>query len=254
LQLATCNLQLLLHGDNQTQSRNELTSIVVQAKKDKKEIIRFTGKDLTLESLTQALEGQSLFGQDRLVVIEEFLSQPKSKRKEEVIAYLTSLASSTPVLSQDTTPGVGCPKIDLVFWEKKTLTPAVLRKLPFIQKTKVFKIPRLVFKLVESLSPGNQKQSLSLLYQLLKNGSVELAFYMIARQIRLLIQAKDNVLPKMAPWMLGKLKSQAAKFKSTNQLINLHQQLLEIDRAIKTGATPMDLAWHLDIFIVNNLD
>jgi len=236
----------LLHGDNQAQSRNELTSIVNEAKKEKKELIRFAGKDLTLESLTQALESQSLFGQDRLIVIEEFFSQPKSKRKDEIINYLDK---DHPRGEDFNTSGVS-----VVFWEKKTLTPAALRKLSFIEKTKVFKIPRLVFKLVESLNPGKQKQSLSLLYQFLKNDSAELAFYMIVRQIRLLIQAKDDALPKMAPWMLGKLKSQAAKFKSTSQLINLHQQLLAIDRAIKTGITPMDLAWHLDIFIVNNLD
>lgn len=249
----------LIHGDNQAASRNELNNLISAGKKQKKEIIRFSGKDLTLEYLIQALESQSLFGQERLVIIEEFLSQPKSKRQREII---DCLASSTPMLSQDLTPGVRIPGVrirpntgvSIIFWEKKTLTPATLRKLPFIQKAKAFKIPALVFKLVESIYPNNQKQALTYFKELSKNQSAEFTFYMIARQIRLLIKAKDGVLPKMAPWMLGKLKSQANKFNSVNKLTKLYKDLLEVDKSIKTGKTPMDLVWHLDLWLINNLE
>lgn len=237
---------LLFHGDNHVLSRNELNSLIFAAKKQKKEIIRFSGKNLTLENLVKALESQSLFDQDRLVIIEEFFSQPKSKKQEEIIEYLR----------KEHPRGVkfNASGVNILFWEKKTLTPAVLRKLPFIQKHKVFKIPALVFKLAESIYPGNQKQTLSYLRKLLNNQSLEFTFYMIARQIRLLIQVKDKVFPGMAPWMLGKLKSQAGKFKSITQLKKIYKKLLEIDRNIKTGKTPMNLAWHLDIWLINNLD
>jgi len=214
-----------------------LNNLISAAKKQKREIIKFNQKNLKLENLIQALESQSLFGQERLIIIEEFFSQPKSNRQQEIIDYLSKEK----------------PSINLIFWEKKILTPGLLRKLSFIDQVKAFKIPALVFKLVESIYPNNQKQTLNYLKETLKNQSAEFIFYMIVRQIKLLIQTKDGILPKMAPWMLGKLKSQASKFKSIESLKNLYGRLLEIDRNIKTGQTPMSLAWHLDMLLISNL-
>lgn len=225
-----------LHGDNQPASRERLNQLLTEARVSKKEIIQLEGLKIDQNQLLQALESSSLFGQDKLVVIENLFSRPQSGEKEAIIKYLKKEAIV----------------LDLVFWEKKNISGTITRWLPKTWQFIEFKIPVVIFKFLDEFRPNNQKQLLTLIRSSIRVDSAEMVFYMLARRLHDLIVAKDLGKSglKGAPWQIGRLVSQAGNF-TLNQLIQLYQKLLNIDIDIKTGASPMTLPWHLDLLIVN---
>lgn len=226
----------LFHGDNQVASRKKLTDLVAQAKREKKEVIGLNGLKVNLTQVLSALESSSLFGQEKLVVIENLFSRLKSKEKGEIINYL----KNQPI------------KVDLIFWEGKIIPGTTTRWLPKNWQIQEFKTPVVIFKFLESLRPGNTNQMLNNLHQSIEKNNPEMVFYMLVRQIRLLILAKDSGRRGLfgAPWQINKLLNQANYF-TLEQLINLYQKLLAIDIDIKTGRSFMPLDWHLDLLIAS---
>ncbi len=208
----------VLHGGNTVLSRQLLPQ--------GKEVVRLSASELTHENLTQALEGQSLFGGQQPVVIEGLLSQRPSKTKDELVSIVASH-----------------PEAEVVLWEGKSVTAANIKKLK-PAKVQEFKIPMLVFKFLDSFS-------LTDLHQAAKNEAIEFIFYLWHRRLSQLIQAKDGGKTlKGAPWQIGKLKAQAAKF-SLAQLVVLQGKLLEIDYSIKSGQDDLPLLSQLDLVLVN---
>jgi DNA polymerase III delta subunit len=228
---------IILHGENIVASRQALEKEILAFKeRGADEIITLDGGKLELTELKQALESASLLGKDRLVVIENLLSATKSKRKEEAINYLSQEGKKTP----------------LILWEPKEIGKLGLKKLASKAKINLFKIPPLIFKFLDSLSPQDKKNSLKLLHQCLRADSPEIVFYMICRQIRLLIIARDlgkKGLP-LAPWQQAKFLSQAQKF-NLDQLLKIQQRLLKIDYEQKTGRAALPLASQLDLLIAD---
>ena len=137
----------LFHGDNQVASRKKLTDLIAQAKREKKEVIALNGLKVNLTQILSALESSSLFDQEKLVVIENLFSRPKSKEKEVIIKYLKK-KSVVP---------------EMIFWEKKTIPGTTLRWLPKNWQIQLFKTSAIIFRFLDSLRPGNTKQMLTLL-------------------------------------------------------------------------------------------
>ena len=225
-----------LHGDNQVNSRQKLTDLVDLAKQDKKEVVKLNGLNLKLTDVLQNLETSSLFGQDKFIIIENLFSRPKSDEKDKIIKYLKK---------EKITPG-------LIFWEKKEISGTTLRWLPKTWQYQLFKTPVIIFKFLDALRPNNTSQVLSLMHDCLKNQETEMVFYMLARQTRLLIIAKDAGRKGLAgaPWQIARLLNQAGFF-TLKKLVNIYKKLLKIDTDIKTGQTFMPLDWHLDLLIAN---
>lgn len=221
---------IILHGDNLIASRQELQAKIEKATREKLEIFRFEGKILTLEELRTALESNSLFGTDRLVIIENLLSQVKGKNKNILINYLKTTSFNN----------------HLVIWENKEIGK---RDLTFKAEVHLFKVDPLIFKFLDNLRPKNEKNLLHELANLKKQEEAEMIFYMIIRQFRLLIMVKDNIIEGLAPWQTGKLKKQA-EFFTVDQLKNIMRQLLEIDKNQKTSRDPYPLSSRLDLFIL----
>lgn len=223
---------IILHGENLVLSRQRLTEKVASFQG---EIIRFQGDQLTLTDLKQALESSSLFGQDRLVVIENLFSQRPSQRKDELIAYCRQEKPD-----------------NLLLWERKTIDGRRLRS--FSQaKIEIFKLSPLIFKFLDSLNPENKKNSLLFFRQTLKQEAVELIFYLLCRRIRNLIIAADLGFPgltSMAPWQKTRLVSQAKKF-SLPRLLAAYQILLKIDTKQKTGQAAFSLTSQLDLWLTS---
>jgi DNA polymerase III delta subunit len=225
----------ILHGDNIIISRQKLNEEISKFDGEK---VRLDGKKLNITELKQATESDSLFGQVRLLVLEGVFSRPASKEKNVIVDYLKESQSE-----------------NILIWEPKTIDG---RKLIAFKKARIqkFDLTRYIFRLVESLAPNNQKASLELLHQCLDQDSPEMVFYMLIRQIKLLIMAKDSGekgLERMAPWQKKKLTSQANKF-SMNQLLDFHQKLLKIDWEQKTGRSPLNLTSHLDLLVALSLE
>jgi len=221
-----------IHGDYLLSSRNFLNSLIEQEKRQNKEVVRLDGNSLALNDLIQALASNSLFGGEKVVVIENLFSRQKSKDQEILLEWIKTFDGQTPV----------------IFWEKKTIGKILQRRLPKKTTVKEFKTPATVFKLVELLSPQTKKQALQLLEETVVKEPAEFLFAMICRQIRLMLLLKEGQAVGGAPWMVGKLKKQAASF-NKDELINSYQKLYFIDKQIKTGKTLMPLSWHLSVWI-----
>jgi len=209
----------IFHGDNYVLSRQALNQSLTQTPE------RFAAKGLTEETLTQALESNSMFKDNKLFVIENLLTSPRSQLKEKLIKI---------ILNNDGQ--------NIFLWEKKPLTPAV--KKQFAKATvKEFKLPASLFNFLDDLTLKN-------FHQALMNNPAELIFYLLHRRISQLIQALDDPGSlKGAPWQLGKLKMQAKKY-SLDQLLNFHQKLLTLDEQAKTSQNILSLAGCLDLLLL----
>ena len=90
---------LIIHGDNPVGSRDLLNQQISNYKqKGVKDIVKLDGKKTSLNQVIQSIESQSLFGTDRLVIIENLLTRPKSKDKNEIISYLKNLDTSEIII------------------------------------------------------------------------------------------------------------------------------------------------------------
>jgi len=223
---------IILHGDNQVASRQKLNELITAQKSaGVEEIIRLDGAKIDQNQLVQEAASTSLFGSNRLVVIESLFSRVKSQQKKALLQYLHQSMSDLP---------------EIIIWEPKALTKTDLKSFTSVQ-IQEFKLTKTLFSFLDSLRPGNSSASFRLLEKTRQHEADELIFFMLVRQVRLLIQVKDQVA-KLPPWQKQKLTRQANQF-STQQLISLHHQLLEIDRSIKTGKTLLPLSAHLDLLL-----
>jgi DNA polymerase III delta subunit len=230
----------IFHGEQLVASRHQLTELIKQARQQGLDVVRVEGKSLELGKLEEVLGSTSLFGQKKLLVIEELHSLPKSKRKDQLIEMIAT-AAADPVLSES---------LSLILWEKRALTATMLKAFPkaLIQE---FKLSNQLFKWLESLSPQKTSKpaQLKLFHQVLLTEDAFLCLTMLIRQIRLLIQIKDGGKPAGAPFMIAKLSKQAQLF-TLEQLLKIHRSLLEIDLKQKTSGSLLSLEQELDLLLL----
>jgi hypothetical protein len=230
----------ILHGENTLQSRNQLLKYTAAAREQGKLIQHVDAKSLDRPSLEQLLGSESLFAEPKLIVIEELQSLPKSKKKDELIDMLGQRA------------GESSETIELIVWEKRDLTATMLKKFPSAQ-TEQFKLSSSLFTWLDSLSgqknTAQTKRMIELLDKALQSDGDFMCFSMLTRQIRLLIQTKDNALGNMAPFMIGKLKKQGTTF-TFDQLLNIHHRLLTLDTQQKTSTTRLSMSQELEVLMV----
>ena len=201
-----------------------------KTQQNKIEIVNLDGTKITLEQIRSATGSSSMFGNDKLIVIENLLSSQKSQRKEKITDYLFHKEFNN----------------EIILWEGKNVDR---RTIPQGLVIEVFEPDKHLFKFLESLKPNSAVISLSILKQLEKTEAPELIFYMLTRQVRQLILAKEN-LYKGAPWQESKLKAQASQFKA-GQLELIFKELEKIDYNQKTGNDALDLTSRLDILIAS---
>lgn len=210
----------LLHGENITVSRNALNQAIDEFEG---EILRIDGKTVTVEMLTQALEGGSLFAAKKLVVIENIT--------ENKIKW----------------PKFGS-QFDLLFWESKEASLAQIRAIEekFGQlEIKEFKPSTVAFKFVESLFPENQRQIFSF-YKIYSQEEIpEIIFSMIVRQFRLMLSPSQ-----LSGWQKDRITSQSKRFPK-DQLKRIYKKLLQIDFDQKRGLTPVNLSLSLELFLLS---
>lgn len=226
----------LFHGDNLVASRNTLNNFI---KKEKSQgivdIVRLNGEAIELVDLTQAMESRSLFGSNRLIIIENLLSRKPSKIKDALLDYLNTTKTTASIF----------------LWEKKAATATLIKKLPSSTRIQAFKISPKIFAFLDSLAPGNTKQMFLLMHECIKQENPEMVFYMLARRVSHLIIASDSGLEglnTMHNWQKQRLTAQAKKF-TLPQLIKLHENLYNTDKGVKTGRNILPLASMLDLVI-----
>ena len=217
-----------IHGENIVRSRQVLTEIIEKSREKEEKVESLNGPQQQTP-----LGSSSLFEEGKLVVIENLYSSPKSKRREELIDFIKKNDFEN----------------DLILWERKEIR----RKMSVKFKVEIFKLSTAVFKFLESLKPGNQTESLRLLSEIKRKESGEMIFYLLVRQVRFLLLAKDlgeKGLKELQSWQKRRFISQAKHF-TFDQLKKLHQHLLEIDFKQKTSGSPFSLTSELDLLVAS---
>lgn len=220
----------LLHGDQTTSSRNKLIQLINLHQQQGREVTRLLAKDLTVAELEHHLGATSLFGQTPLIVIEELHSLPTSQRKKELINLIAQHRG------------------ELILWEKRLLTPTMIKKLgqPQVQE---FKTSSAIFKWLDLISPkANKKTLIDALHQAIEQDGDHYCLMMLTRQIRLLITAAENQPIAGPPFVQQKLIRQAQSF-TLQQLLTLHHKLLDIDLASKSSSS-LTLTQQLDLLML----
>lgn len=216
---------ILIHGDNHVASRAELLS-QIEKLSGSHSIVRIDAKQLTRAMLEETLGAQSLFGSTSAVVIEGLHSLPHSHKRTEFIRLLTDSGFEP-----------------LIVWEQKKLTKKQISTLTPTSE-KVFPVSKALFTWLSQLGvPAPKEKQRNMLFTALEQEDEYLCFIMIARQIRILLNAKTG---GPVQGFRSKIMSQA-KYWSVPQLIALHTRLLEHDVAYKSGQSKINWKVILDL-------
>lgn len=224
---------LILHGDNQVESRRRLNEVVSESKKKGINIIKVDGASVKKSELLTLARSQNLLGATDLLIIENFFA---NKKAAEILKELTENQESI--------------SNSCLFWESKAIPATKIPKKAFI-KVESFQIPQAIFKLLDSITPQTKKQALRLMQDKQVRDQAEFLLIMLARQVHNLIWAKEDSESMNVPsWRKGKLKAQAGKF-DESALRSMQSQLLEIDYQSKTSKLPENLAASLDMLVAS---
>lgn len=226
----------LIHGDDISASRIFLNE--VRERYTDSQLI--DGNSLTVTDLAQLMEGGDLFTTQKSIIIEHFYSKRKAIKE---FAALVDLLSKKAL------------EYEIFIWEGKELDKKALSLFKHAT-VKTYKLPQILFLFLDSIKPEQGKFLVQTYHKLLEHTEAELLFFMLIRQIRLLLALVEkspeqiDELKRMAPWQLSKLQKQAAAF-TPKQLISLHAQLYELDKAMKTGSLSMPLSSAIDILLLD---
>lgn len=112
---------------------------------------------------------------------------------------------------------------------------------------KEFKPKDTIFKLLDSIYPGNRKSFISTLETVSQNTDATFIFSMISKHIRSLILAKQEIFKeKLQQWQIYKIKHNADRW-DLEKLSRYYEGLGRIDLNIKTSGSPFDIKRSLDI-------
>lgn len=125
---------IILHGDNQVASRQQLTTAKQEAAKLGKQLIEL-GSDITVEQVVSAAQSNTLFGNSNLVVIENLFSGRPSNDRKAVVEYLLKTSG------------------DVVIWESKDVAAKIKDFDP--QLVRRFDLPKYIFAFLDNPTPQN---------------------------------------------------------------------------------------------------
>jgi hypothetical protein len=223
----------VIHGDDIVRSREYFFLEKEGAKNPV-----FFDKEILMTDLVQVIEGGSLFSDFKNIFIENFFSGRKanSSDSKQIIEYVNKNDAN----------------VNFVFWEGKILEKSVLTALKNATQ-KTFNLPQSLFSFLDGIKPNNIN-NLELFHAALINSNEDIIFYMIIRQMRLLLAVSNltsdciDEVKRLAPWQKSKLEKQASLF-SKDELTKNYNNLFEIDLKQKSGRLGKTLVQSIDIFL-----
>ncbi|MBI4029459.1 MAG: hypothetical protein HY376_03780 [Candidatus Blackburnbacteria bacterium] len=218
----------LLHGDNQVASRKKLVSLTNEGKKAGYELVHLDNPGK--KELLDAASAQGLFGNETVVIVENFISANKD---------------AAGILSE-------IPKdVAILVWEKKLLSPSAVKKLSSRFAVLEFKLPTVLFALLDNIYPKNTRKLLELLNNAKQRLEAEFLIIMISQRVRQLLWARlDPATMTLPLWQKGKLIAQTGRY-SEECLKNLNTRLLALDRESKSSVLPVDLFSSLELLLTS---
>lgn len=220
---------ILIHGDYKIKAYERLRKLVDEVRRRNWEL---TSVEEQTQTIPEIISSQSLFNKNRLVVLKNI-----SKISKKDISWLIK-----NYLKYD---GV------LVVYSEGYLNSMLLKSLRNISKIEEYKLPKIIFNLLDSFFPKNSHKIIQLLHKTIKNNPPEFVFSLISKHFRDLYWV--NINPKTIPypsWRIGKLKVQAKKYESS-KLKDIIKAMSEIDIEVKTSKA--DIISSLDLLIATKL-
>ena len=220
---------ILLHGDHEVKARDRLFKFIEVAKKRGWEVIKTSE---TEQDVTEVLTSQGLFTEEKLVVCDNIKEFTK-KRTEWIEKKRKEIDSN------------------LVIYHKAKLGKRAINKLPKPDKIEEFELPKEIWTFVDSLFPGNARNSLRLFQSVIEKEPPEFVFAVVAKQFRDMYWSKKDFAGMPYPgWRKGKIKSKANKF-DEDRLLSMYEKLADID--IKTKTSKAEMKDELEFFIATEL-
>lgn len=221
---------IVVHGDDILKSYERLQTFIKSAKSRGWSVKRIKEPS---QNIPDALVQDLLFEKEKLVVVEN--------------ANLINKSTATWLKKKsDDITGT------MIICHPNVLTKTFIKSLPNVDKVEEYKLPKLIWSLLDSFYPGNSKMILKLLHEVIEHEPIEFVFSLLARQLRDVYWIKVD--PSTAPypsWRIGRLKRQASKF-TKQQLKNLISDLAEID--VKSKTSQENLLDLLDFVIITKLE
>lgn len=229
----------LLYGENVAESRNKFVALREEYSAKDYEIIELTPD--TLPELDKWLfDTQLLFAPKRAFFGQNLISK---KEYREILKKYDNKSVDA----------------HFILWEEDIDDRTAKFSFTNAQITP-FKFPQNIFKLLDSLHPGNKKEALQILTSIADLVDENIVFFMIVKRAReLILVSEDKQIPKLADWQLGRLKEQARKWTdhpitpSPNHLLRFYDALYRIEVMNKSGTTTYSLKKALDILLVYSL-
>lgn len=223
----------LIHGDDLEKIEKSLLDLSRGI-----ESLRIDGSKVKLKTLETELLDGSLFGEQKLFIVENIY---KNKLKKDLFQFLTDQKDN----------------LNVILVERKKLTKKDVSVIKFNMINEHL-LPQFYFKFLDEFYPGNRINTEKYYTQLLNSLEAEQIFYSIIKRIRALIAIKMNLdshseISRFAPWQLGKMRSQA-RFWTEDELINFYKRLYEIERKMKSSELTVNLKKYLDILILTELN
>lgn len=220
---------IILHGDKTDELYQRLDVFKNEAKKRDWEI-----RNIDIQQdIKEQLVKKGLFASNSFFVIKE-----ANKLLKKDLNWIND--------SKDNIEGT------LIMYSENTLPKTYLNNLKNADKTEEYKLPVLIWRLLESIYPGNSRNCIKLMHEVLKKEAPEFVFALISKHVRDLIWAnlENNKLPYPS-WRISKLRTQARKFKS-EELKIIIQDLSIIDLKIKTSRE--NVSDSLDLLFITRLE
>ena len=220
---------IVLHGDNVGTIYQRLEVFKKETKRRGWEI-RYI--DLN-NNIKEQLSSKSLFSENVLFILGEV--NRLAKRDIDWINH-----------NKDSIDGT------LTIFSESIISKTFLNYFSTINKVEEYRLPVLIWKLLESIFPGNTRNCIKLFHEVIKEESPEFIFALISRHIRDLYWSNldNNNLPYPS-WRISKLRSQARKFPD-GKLKEIIKLLSEIDIKVKTGKD--NIADSLDFLFATQLE
>lgn len=222
---------IVIHGDHSTKSYERLQVFIKEAKKRSWQVKKL--RENSKLSLAEQLVSPDLFSSSNFFILDKI-----NDISDKDLLWLKTNYS----------------KIDgtLIICHQNTLNKSIIKKLPKNLTVEEFKLPKLIWSFLDSFYPGNAKNTLILLHEVIKNEPIEFVFSLLAKHLRDLFWVKhDSNIPGYQLWRIGKLARQASKF-SSSLLSDIISDLSEIDINVKTSKD--NLLDALDFLIVTKLE
>jgi len=156
----------IFHGDNTVASRDALNQYLDSFKGD---VLRIDNKQIDINKINNYLEGQSLFGDSKMLSVSNYFSIPKANSDK-----ISKIFNKT--------------ETNIIIWQDKKLNATQLKIFPKA-KINIYNLDKIIYKCLNEIKPHNLKNFLFLFRQCQKKEPFDLIFFWIKFSLRRQLQS-----------------------------------------------------------------